>query len=567
MHARRRRVSPWHACTLLLVLLLAACGGTSGGTTGTNSGGSGSQAGATTSAGNGTTGGTATTASGEAAGGATTASGNAGATAASGNAGAAGGGQGSSTINISLSADPPKLDPSLSTALVDRMVFNSIFDKLVDLDAKGKIVPMLATEWKLSDDKLTYTFTLREGVKFHDGTDFNADAVKFNLDRDMVPTSARRNELQAVKSIDVVDPKTIKITLKAPFAPFLSVLTDRAGMMVSPKAAKEMGDQFLTKPVGTGPFKFQDRVKGDHITLVRNENYWQKGLPKAAKIVYKVFTDANTALVNLRSGQVDFTDTLPSKEVPSLKQDSKFTVINQPGFGFQGIWLNVKQAPLDKKEVREAIAMLVNRDALVKVMFGETATPGNSPFAPSHFAFGDSDKYAKPDVAQAKALLAKAGTPSVSFTLKTGTSPANAQLAQLVQNFLQPAGINMKIEKVEFGTLLDQLDKGNFQAAQIGWSGRPDPDQNIYDWFITGGSNNNGGYSNPQVDELLKQARAENDEAKRKAAYDKAVQIIHDDAPYVFIYHPNNLFGLRANVTGFTYVPDGIIRTVNLSKQ
>ncbi len=561
MTARTRRVSLSHACILLLALLLAACGG-QGGTTGTGgSAGSGSQAGATTSAGNGTTGGaagTATAASGETTGGATT---------TSGNAGTAGGGQGNSTINISLSADPPKLDPSLSTALVDRMVFNSIFDKLVDLDAKGKIVPMLATEWKLSDDKLTYTFTLREGVKFQDGTDFNADAVKFNLDRDMVPTSARRNELQAVKSVDVVDPKTIKITLKEPFAPFLSVLTDRAGMMVSPKAAKELGDQFLTKPVGTGPFKFQDRVKGDHITLVRNENYWQKGLPKAAKIVYKVFTDANTALVNLRSGQVDFTDTLPSKEVPKLKQDSKFSVVNQPGLGFQGIWLNVKQPPLDKKEVREAIAMLINRDSLVKVMFGEAATPGNSPFAPSHFAFGESDKYAKPNVAQAKALLAKAGTPSVSFTLKTGTSPANAQLAQLVQNFLQPAGINMKIEKVEFGTLLDQMDKGNFQAAQIGWSGRPDPDQNIYDWFITGGSNNNGGYSNPQVDQLLKQARAENDEAKRKAAYDKAVQIIHDDAPYIFIYHPNNLLGMRANVTGFTYVPDGIIRTVNMSKQ
>jgi peptide/nickel transport system substrate-binding protein len=543
---------------LLLAVLLAACGSQTGGTGG-GTGGAGGQTNATTSAG-GAAGGAAsatTNAGGETAGAAATAGGNADASGAQGNA----------TINISLSADPPKLDPALSSALVDRQVFNSLFDKLVDLDAQGKIVPMLATAWKMSDDNLTYTFTLRDGVKFHDGTDFNADAVKFNLERGMAEASPRRTELQAVKSIDVVDPKTIKVTLKAPFAPFLSVLTDRAGMIVSPKAAKEMGDQFLTKPIGTGPFKFQDRVKGDHITLVRNENYWQQGLPKAAKIVFKVFTDANTALVNLRSGQVDFTDTLPSKEVPNVKQDQKFAVVNQPGFGFQGIWLNVKQPPLDKKEVREAISMLINRDSLVKVMFGETATPGNSPFAPSQFAFGEGDKYDKPNVEQAKALLAKAGASNVSFTLKTGTSAANAQLAQLVQNFVQPAGIKMQIEKVEFGTLLDQMDKGNFQAAQIGWSGRPDPDQNAYDWFTTGGGNNNGGYSNPQVDELMKQARAESDEAKRKAAYEKAMQLIHDDAPYVFLYHPNNIFGMSANVTGFTYVPDGIIRTVNLSKK
>jgi len=164
-------------------------------------------------------------------------------------------------------------------------------------------------------------------------------------------------------------------------------------------------------------------------------------------------------------------------------------------------------------------------------------------------------------------LLTQSGVSNVSFTLKVGTSAIQAQFAQLVQNFLKPAGIDMKIEKVEFGTLLDQLMKGNYQAAALGWSGRPDPDQNIYDFFVTGGAQNDAGFSNPKVDELLKTARKEGDPAKRKAAYDEVMQILHDEEPYIFLYHQNNLFGMSAKISGFTYVPDGIIRTIGLDKK
>ncbi|MGZ4123781.1 MAG: ABC transporter substrate-binding protein, partial [Tumebacillaceae bacterium] len=179
-------------------------------------------------------------------------------------------------INIALDADPPKLDPAFSSALVDRMVFQSLFDKLVDLDSNGKIIPMLAESWDISQDQKSYTFHLHQGVKFQDGTDFNADAVKFNLERDLDKASTRRNELKAIDKITVVDANTIKIDLKQPYAPFLSVLTDRSGMMVSPTAAKKDGANFMAHPVGTGPFMFKDRVKGASITLVKNPNYWQK---------------------------------------------------------------------------------------------------------------------------------------------------------------------------------------------------------------------------------------------------------------------------------------------------
>jgi len=476
--------------------------------------------------------------------------------------------QGTSSITISLNADPPSLDPAFSSALVDRQVHNSIYDKLVDLDTNAKIVPMLATEWKASDDGLTYTFTLREGVKFHDGTDFNAEAVKFNLERYRTDEkSTRKNELGAVQSIDVVDPKTLKITLKQPFAPFLSVLTDRSGMMVSPKAVKDQGGDIRAQPVGTGPFKYQNRVKGDTITLVRNDQYWQPGLPKAAQVTYKILTDPNVQLVNLRSGQVDVTDGLPAQEVPGLAKDSNFTVINKPGFGYQGIWINTKQAPLDNKSLRAAISMLVDRDQIVKVLFNGTATPGNSPFSEAHLAFGDSDKYSPPDLEKAKQLLAQAGMANPSFTLKVGTSALQAQFAQLIQNFLKPAGIDMQIEKVEFGALLDQMEKGNYQAAALGWSGRPDPDQNIYDFFVTDGAQNRSSFSDPKVDELLQDARKQGDAAKRKADYDQAMQILHDATPFVFLYHQNVVLGMSSKIAGYTFVPDGIIRAIALDKK
>ncbi len=550
MSTTRRPISISGAMLIIVALLLSACGGGGGSDATTGAGGNTGSAGTTASS---------------APGAASGAAGNA--STAAGSAADATGAQGNAEISISLNADPPKLDPALSTAFVDRQVLNSIMDKLVDLDAEGNIVPMLATEWNVSEDGLTYTLKLREGVKFHDGTDFNAEAVRFNMERGMAETSPRRTELSAVQSIEAVDPQTVRITLKEPFAPFLSILTDRAGMMASPTAVQELGDQFLTKPVGSGPFKFQDRVKDTSITLVRNEDYWQEGLPKASRIVYKIFTDAPTALVNLRSGQVDITDTLPPKEVPGLQQDQNFQVINEPALGYQGFYLNTTRPPFDKKEVRQALDLLINRDALVKVIFGETATPAHSPFTKTNLAFGESNEYEQPNVEQAKQLLAQAGVPNPSFTFKTGTSPANAQFAQLVQNFLQPAGFSMQIEKVEFGTLLDQLEQGNFEAGAVGWSGRPDPDQNIYDVFVTGAPRNDSRYSNPQVDELLNQARRESDEAKRKELYNQVMQIVHEDVPYVFVYQPNNVFGMRANITGFTYVPDGIIRTANLNEQ
>lgn len=471
-------------------------------------------------------------------------------------------------INIALNADPPKLDPHQSTALVDRQVFTSLFDKLVEIDKDLKFVPMLADKWQISDDGKTYTFNLHTGVKFHDGTDFNADAVVYNFERMRDPklNSPRLAEIKDVDKVTAVDPATVKVELKKPFSGFLAILADRAGMMVSPTAAKAAGVDFLNNPVGTGPFKFKERIKGDSITLVKNESYWQQGLPKAAGVVYKTVTDENVKLVNLQSGQLDVIDTVPGKQVPNLKSDNRVKLAIGPGLGFQGLWLNVNRAPLDKKEVRQAISAAIDRDALVKVVFGEIAVPSASPFSPGTPANAGTGT-AKRDVEKAKKLLADAGvTGKVAVGLKVSPSPVNQQIAQVVQQMLGEAGITVTIEQQEFGQILDKLGKKDFDMAQVGWSGRVDPDGNIYAFDYTGAGNNYAGYSNAQVDQLLDSARLESDMGKRKATYGDIMKILDDEVPYVYLWHPQEVKGLGPTLQGFVHVPDGLVRTANLTK-
>ena len=486
-------------------------------------------------------------------------------------AAACGGGQPAAkwdgVINISLHQDPPKLDPSVSNAFVERHVFQSIFDKLADLNEKGDIIPMLAEKWDISPDGKKYTFYLRKNVKFHDGTDFNAAAVKFNFERNMTPSSIRRNELREVDKIAVVDNNTIEISLKNPFAPFLSILTDRAGMMVSPAAAAKLGQDFMNGPVGTGPFVYKERMKGATITLEKNKNYWVPGAPKADKIVYKIISDANVALVNLKSGQLDITNRFPFNEANNYAGDPKITVINIPSPGFRGMSINVTKAPLSNPLARQAIEALIDREAIVKVALNGIGTPGRSPFPPTNLAYSDLDKPGKPDLAKAKDLLAKAGLENgFGFTITTDTDPVSSQVAQMVQNILKPAGINVSLQKVDFGTMLDNATKGLDDASFINWSGRIDPDQNAYDRFVTNGSVNFMKYSSPEMDELLNASRKETDNAKRKALYDQVVALAIKDSPYIFFYHEHNIFGALKEVKGFIPVSDGMIRTINLSK-
>ncbi|MEX2104269.1 MAG: ABC transporter substrate-binding protein, partial [Bacilli bacterium] len=443
---------------------------------------------------------------------------------------------------------------------------NSIYDKLVDLDKDGNIVPMLATSFEISEDGKMYTLKLKEGVKFHDGTDFNAEAVKFNLERYMGENSRRIGEMKYVTAVTVVDPTTVTIELKEPFTPFLSILTDRSGMMVSPAAVEKFGEEYLNNPVGTGPYVFVEHVKGDHVSLKKNDNYWN-GIVAIDELNYKVFTNGTAAVQNLRSGMLDITDSVPIKEIPVVEKDANLTVVAEPGMGYQGFYINTTKEPFTNKYLRQAVDQSIDRETVVKVLFDGYALAANSPFAPGNLAYGDSDKVSKPDAASIKELLKTGGKPDgFTFKLQIGTSPANEQFGAVIQSMLKQQNITVELEKVEFGTLLENQDNANFEALALGWSGRPDPDQSFYDFVVTNGSNNGSRISVPELDELVTKARTEQDSAKRKEMYDRAMEIMHDEAPYTYIYHSYNINGMSKKVSGFTYVPDGIIRTAKLDK-
>jgi peptide/nickel transport system substrate-binding protein len=492
-------------------------------------------------------------------------------------AGCAGGGAPQSntppgTLYVALEAEPPELDPNLSSAYVDRQVMASLYDKLVDIDENGEIVPMLAKSYNVSDDGKVYTFHLRDGIKFHDGTEFNAEAVKYNLDRYQEEDSVRSTEVEPIESVEVVDEYTVRVTLSEPFAPFLAVLTDRAGIMASPKAIEANNGRISKDPVGTGPFMFVERVRGDHITVEKNPEYWKEGLPKIDKIEYRGIEDENVQYQNLQSGELDLIDSIPFVEFKELQQSGDYRVSIESGLGYQGFFLNVTQPPFDNKQLRQAVYRLVDREAIVNAVLRDVGgEAGNSPFSEQSWAYSEeSDAYPERSVEEAKALLEEAGEPDgFSFTLKIDPSPTNQQIGQVIQNNLKPAGIDVKLEQEEFGTLLDDSTNGNFQALFLGWSGRIDPDLNIYDFTVTNGDFNDSGYSNPEVDKLLNEARTTSDRDTRKELYGQVMEILHEDVPYVYLYHNNSTtdFAMQPTVQSFEPYPDGILRLAGVSKE
>ncbi|MER3483754.1 MAG: peptide ABC transporter substrate-binding protein [Meiothermus sp.] len=466
------------------------------------------------------------------------------------------------TLTVGLDSDPPNLDPLLSSALVDRQVQNQIFDKLVDLDENLKVVPMLAQSWSVEENGTAYVFKLRPGVKFHDGTEFNAAAVKFNLDRYRTAQGSRRaGELASVREVQVVDNLTVKVILKEPFAPLLAILSDRSGMMVSPTAAQKLGADFGASPVGSGPFKFVERRRQDRITLAKNENYWMKGFPKVDELVYRPFPDDDVRTANLLSGAVNLITPVAPKDLDSIRKNPNLSATTFAGIGYQGIYLNVNKGPLANKALRQAFAATIDRETVDKVVFLGTAQPSNGAFPPSSFAFDKSIPAPKPDLELAKKKLAEGGKPQgFSFTLTIAPGPVLAQLAQVYQAMAAQVGIQVKIEQVEFGTLLDRGTKGDFEALAVGWSGRPDPDGNIYDFVRCKGPQNYAGYCNPKVDTLLNRARSVRLPEARRDLYSQVMKIVLDDLPYVYIYHPQTTIGLSKRVSGIPAIPDGILR-------
>lgn len=487
-------------------------------------------------------------------------------------AGWAGGVAAQTTLRIGLAEDPDVLDPTLARTYVGRIVFAGLCDKLFDISSDLKIVPQLATEYKWSADNKVLTLKLRHGVKFQDGEPLNAAAVKFSLERHLnMPGSNRKGEINQISSVDAVDDDTVAINLKSPFAPLLAQLTDRAGMMVSPKAAKELGDKFGTKPVCAGPYKFVERVAQDRIVLEKFADYWDKDNVHIDKVIYQPITDSTVRLANLRSGQLDLIERMAATDVASARQDKSLNVSTIVGLGYQGITINTDNGPLSKNplgqdaRVRKAFELSIDRDAVNQVVFNGEFLPGNQFVSPNNPYYAKNVPVPKRDVAKAKELLKAAGQPNPSFTMMVGIGPENERVAQVIQSMAQEAGFDIKLQVTEFARALDLAEQGNFQAFYVAWSGRTDPDGNLYFFLACDGSQNNGKYCNKTLDSEIALSRTTNNPAERLKHYEAIAEQISKDNPIVYIFHQTWIFGTTSKLKGFRPMPDGLVRVKGLT--
>jgi peptide/nickel transport system substrate-binding protein len=475
------------------------------------------------------------------------------------------------TLRIGLAEDPDVLDPTLARTFVGRMVFASLCDKLFDIDEKLNIVPQLATSYQWAPDNKSLVLKLRQGVTFHDGEKFDAAAVKFNIERHKTMAgSNRRGELAPVTSVDVVDDHTVRLNVAAPFAPLVAQLTDRAGMMVSPKAAKAEGDKFGSHPVCSGPFKFVERVAQDRIVLERFDNYWNKGAVHFDKVIYTPIPDATVRLANLRSGQLDFIERFAPSDMAKIAAEKKFKTSNITEIGYQGITINVGKSDkantsvLRDPRVREAFELSLDRQGLVQVVMDNEAIAGNQWVAPTNPWYAKNVPLPKRDVAKAKALLKAAGVSNPSFTLLTPTTSDAQRIGLVVQAMAREAGFDVKIQAAEFATSLNMADKGDFEAYVLAWSGRPDPDGNLYSFDVCKQPLNYSGYCDADTDALIKKSREVLDPAQRKKVFEQVAAKVLKERPIVYLYHRKWLWAYTPKLQGVRNIPDGLFRVTGV---
>ncbi len=471
------------------------------------------------------------------------------------------------TLRVALAEDADVLDPSVARTFVGRIVFAGMCDKLFDINDKLEIVPQLATGYEWTDPK-TLVINLRPGVKFHDGTEMDAAAVKYSLERHLTfPGSSRKAELSATEKVEVVDPLTVKITLKSPSAPFVAQLTDRAGMIVSPKAAEAAGKDFGLHPVCAGPFKFTERVAQDHITLDRFPDYWDAANVHFARVIYRIIVDNSVKLANLQAGAVDIAERVAPTDVADAKKDPKLAVNIIPSLGFESININVGNGPKSKSPlgssalVRKAFELSIDRNAIMQVVYNGLFLATAQAIPPSSPYYNPAVKVPERDIAKAKALIAQAGFKApVVINLNVSTSPVQKQVGEVIQSMAAEAGFDVRVQATEFASMLASEGSGDFEATAIGWSGRVDPDGNLYSFMYTGAPLNDWHYSNKDVDIWLDQARATTDIDARRALYGKIVAQLAEDLPVLYL--DNNAWVTVANkkLTGFRPIADGMIR-------
>jgi peptide/nickel transport system substrate-binding protein len=496
----------------------------------------------------------------------------------------AAGAQPAGTLVVGLVAEPVNLDPAQVTDLNSNRVGRRIAETLVTFpDESTQIVPGLAESWMVSKDGLRYTFKLRRGVSFHDGTPFNAEAVKDSIERQINPEHPL-NKLGKypfanyffgnVKAVEVVDASTVEFVLKEPRASFLAVLTAGAASIVSPTAMRKLGADYALSPVGTGPFKFAAWDRGQRVVLEKNPAYWRFPV-KIDRVVYRPIVEDQARLTELLTGALDLIVGTPPDYVGQLESNPKITLLRQVGAHVWYLGINNQKKPLDDKRVRQALNYAVNKDAIVRDVLKGTGSLSVGPVLPKTWgADGGLKPYAY-DPERAKKLLADAGYPSgFTTTLWVPESGSGMQspvaMSTVIQSNLKAVGVNVALQTMEWGAYLAKLRSKEQELFALSWmAGNEDPDLVMYPLLHSSQWTPNGPnralYKNDKFDELLHQARLTTDEKKRADLYRQAQRILVDDAPWIFVDHEIQTAAHAKRVQGFKLHPSFDLRVETIS--
>ena len=457
------------------------------------------------------------------------------------------------TLVYASGVDAQTLDPQFITDIPTFRVCGAIYEALTAQDADGKIVPGLATSWTVSDDKRTWTFKLRPDVLFHDGTPFNAEAVKYTYERLLDPAtgSPRKSTLAAVESMDVVDDLTFSITTKEPFAPLLAQLSAYNVYIISPTQVKKQGADFKRAPAGTGPFRFDSWQPGEQLVVARNDKYWGEKA-RLDRVVFQVVPEDSARTLMLLSGQADVISGLPTMMVKRMESSGKVNVIRRTGYRTIYLGMNLAVKPLDDVRVRHAIAHAIDKAALVKGVLAGIGTLGGSYESSVIQGHDDSLPPYSYDVAQAKKLLAEAGHPngfSIDFYVPTGRYNMDRQIGEAIQAQLAAVGIKANIIAPEISSYLNTLSHAKAPMF-LGGKGSPTGDMDFTQTLSNGstGRMNHFNFKNADVDQLILQQRVTVDPEERGKVLDRLQGLVYREAPHFTLYYEDQLWAARSNV-------------------
>lgn len=473
------------------------------------------------------------------------------------------------TLILALESDPTNIDPRFGTDVNSARVYQLVSNSLIRKDPTANLIPDLAEKWENPDEK-TYIFYLKQGVKFHDGTEFTAEDVKYTFDSLLDPemNSPKAYAFEKIESIEIIDPYTVKFTLKEVFSPFL---IDMVQPIVPQKAAKAReGGKFTESLIGTGPFKLIEWVHDEYVAFEANADYFE-GVPKVGKIVLKIIPDDTVRFLELKQGGVDLVqNAIPPDMVPIAKETKGLKVLEKESIVIYYLGFNLEDPVLQNVKVRQAMAYAIDRQTLVDHLIKGQASLATGLLSPANWAYGPDVASYDYDVERAKALLDEAGYPDpdgdgpesrLKLIYKTSTAPLRIRIGEALQDQLKKVGIEItEIQTFEWAKFYDDVKSGNFQIYTLRWVGITEPDifhSIFHSSMIPPNGRNRGRYSNAQIDELTDRGRRVIDVEERKKIYSEVQKILAEELPYIYLWYPHNIVVMNERVQGFVIYPDG----------